>query len=203
MTVARSVDDALYIRSSVSTGKPAIVRSLADLDGACLPRQRTVPGCRLPAAAGPELWMQRVRGFSTMNSRTRSLPAPIFIRFTECTLKTERFVFAVIPSRKRITQKISVRFARRPFRNNMRGPTPVIRKDIAWTISTCFHTLRSLSLSLQAIPQHGQWSTPNSQTGPRRMLRALQRHHREQHEWAAALGPSRADRPSHPPGRRH
>jgi hypothetical protein len=80
-----------------------------------------------PAAAGPELWMQRLRGFSAMNSRTRSLPAPIFIR---CTLNSDRFVLAVIPSRKRITQKISVRFARRPFRNNICGPTPVIRKDI-------------------------------------------------------------------------
>jgi hypothetical protein len=68
--------------------------------------------------------------FLAMNSRTRSLPAPIFIRFIRCTLKTDRFVLAVIPSRKRITQKISVRFARRPFRNNMCGPTPLLRKDI-------------------------------------------------------------------------
>ena len=64
------------------------------------------------------------------NSRTRSLPVPIFIRFITCTLKTDRSVLAVIPSRKRRTQKISVRFPRRPFRNNICGPTLVIRKDI-------------------------------------------------------------------------
>jgi hypothetical protein len=151
-----------------------------------------------PAAAGPELWMQRRRGFSAMNSRTRSLPAPIFIRFIRCTLKTDRFVLAVIPSRKRFTQKISVRFAPRPV------PQQYVRADpcnseghTAWTISTCFLTQRSLSSSLQAIPQHRQWSTPLSQTGPRRTLKAPQRHHRERHEGAAALGPSRADRPSY------
>ena len=39
-----------------------------------------------------------------------------------CILNIYRFVLAVIPSRKRITENISVRFARRPFRNNICGP---------------------------------------------------------------------------------
>jgi hypothetical protein len=39
-------------------------------------------------------------------------------------------VLAVIPNRKRITKKISVRFARRPFHDNMYGSTLLIRKDV-------------------------------------------------------------------------
>ena len=39
-------------------------------------------------------------------------------------------MLAVIPNRKCITKKISVRFARRPFHHNMDGSTLLIRKDM-------------------------------------------------------------------------
>ena len=119
-------------------------------------------------------------------------------------LRADRFVLAVIPNRKRITKKISVRFARRPFHHNMYGSTLLNSKGRApWTFLICFLTPSGLSLFLQATPQPQRWSTPLSQTGLKRVLLAPQRHHRERHEGIAALGPSRADRPSHPPGRRH
>jgi hypothetical protein len=73
---------------------------------------------RSPAKAAGTNRRDRIAGF---------VPAPIFMR---CTLNIDRFVLAVIASRKSITQTISVRFARRPFRNNYVGGDPVIRKDI-------------------------------------------------------------------------
>jgi hypothetical protein len=44
--------------------------------------------------------------------------------------RVDCFVLAVIPNRKRITKKISVRFVRRPFHHNMYGSTLLIRKDV-------------------------------------------------------------------------
>jgi hypothetical protein len=78
------------------------------------------PWLRDDTTAGPN-WQPAVRlAARTLAALAPGCSAPIFIR---CTLNTDRFVLAVIPSRKRITQKISVRFARRPFRNNICGPT--------------------------------------------------------------------------------
>jgi Family of unknown function (DUF5994) len=51
-------------------------------------------------------------------------------------------------------------------------------------------------LSLQAIPQHRQWSTPLSRTGPRRILTGPQRHHRHHRERHDMRGPRRSARPA-------
>jgi len=69
MTVARSVDDAVceHVRFQVER----IDREAGYCENPRRSRWRmpTTPEDRprLPAAAGPELWMQRVRGFSAMN----------------------------------------------------------------------------------------------------------------------------------------